>query len=131
MQIAQPYILRLIDYYGVSVRYVQSVLYDGSAQEKIVVSIYETEHLILELLRCHLSVSHADTHIGYEPVQYILYSGQFLHSVMQEEHLSATLELVLYYGTYFLLLEQDNLRLNRNSIRRRSRYDGAKHRQLC
>ena len=53
---------------------------------------------------------------------------------MQEEHLSPAIQLILYYGLYFLFIEEDYFGLDGDAVRRRSGYDaqiaGTEQREL-
>ncbi len=65
-----------------------------------------------------------DAHVRYQPVQDVVDGRQFLHFVVQEENLSAPVQFVIDDALDFLLVEQDDLRLDGNPVRRRSIDDG-------
>ena len=87
MKVAQSDVLRLVDEDGVGIGDVQAVLYDGGAQEHVVVSPDEVQHPVLQFLGFHLSVRYAYPHVRYEAVEYLVYGSKFLHLVVQEEYL--------------------------------------------
>ena len=134
MQVAKAEILRLVDYHGVGVGYVQTVLYEGGAQHHVVVSPHEVQHYVLQLPGLHLPVGDAYLHVRYKPVQYLVYGIQLLDPVVKEEELPATVELIVYYALYLLFIEKDYLGLHRNAVGRGSVYyaevAGAKQGEL-
>ena len=92
---------------------------DGRAQEHVVVAPHEIQHLVLQFLRFHLPVRDADLHVGNEPVQDVVDGREFFHLVVQEEDLAAPVEFVADDALDFLLVEQDDFRLDWNPVRRR------------
>ena len=57
--------------------------------------------------------------IRHETVEDDLYVRQFFHPVVQEEHLPAAVQLVVYDAFHLLLVEEDYLRLHRDAVGRR------------
>ena len=51
-------------------------------------------------------------------MQDFFYRRQFLHFVMEEKHLSATVEFVVYYALYFVLVEEYYFGLYRDTVGR-------------
>ena len=124
MQVTQADILRLVHDDRVGVGDVQAAFDDGRAQQHVVVSPHESQHPVFQLLGFHLAMRHAYFHIRNQPVQDFLDGGKFLHLVMQEEHLSAAVELVIDDALDLLLVEQDDFRLDRDTVGRRRLDDG-------
>ena len=60
----------------------------------------------------------ADTHVRDKPVEDVLNGRQLLHFIMEEEDLSAAVEFVAENGFDFLLVEENDFRLDRNAVRR-------------
>ena len=124
MQIAKAYVLSLVDDDGIGIRDVQSVLYDGGTEKKVVISGHKIQNFVFQLLGFHLSVGYADFHIGHEAVQNVINGLQFLHPVVKEKYLSSPVELVVYDFSNFIRVEKHNLSLDRYAVRRRCGYYG-------
>ena len=73
MQVGQAYVLRLVYDDGVRVGNVQSILYDGSTEKEVVVAPHEIQHLVLKFLGFHPPVGYAYLHVGYKPVEDVMY----------------------------------------------------------
>ena len=95
MQVAESEILGLVDDDGIGVRNVYSVLYDGGAQQHVVVTLHEVQHLGLQLLSSHLAVRDADFHIGDKAVENVVNALEFVHLVVKEEYLAAAVKFVI------------------------------------
>ena len=65
MQVTQPKVLCLVDDDGVGVRYVNATLDDGRSQQHIIVVVYKSQDDTFQFSRFHLSMTNADTAIGY------------------------------------------------------------------
>jgi hypothetical protein len=63
-------------------------------------------------------------HVRDEPVKNIMDGLQFLYPVVHEEQLTSAMKFILYYLLHLVMIEQHDLRLHRNSVRRRSIDDG-------
>ena len=120
MKVAQTYILCLIDYDGIGVGDVETVLYYGCTEQHVVIAPYKLEHTVLKFLRFHLAVGDAYLHVGNQAVQNLVNGREFLYLVMQEEYLSAALEFVVDDTLDFVLIEQNDLSLDGDSVGRRS-----------
>ena len=117
MQIAQSEILSLVNYNSIGIRNIQSVFYNGSTQEHIIITLHKIHHLVFKLLRIHLSMRHTYLHIRNYPVKNIIHPLKFLHLVMQEENLTSAIQLIIDYIPDFILIEEYDLCLNRNPVR--------------
>ena len=63
-------------------------------------------------------------HVRNQPMQDIVNGREFFHLVMQEEDLSAPVQLVMEDALDFLFVEKDDFRLDGNPVRRRRIDDG-------
>ena len=124
MQVAQADVLRLVDDDRVGVRDVKTVLDYRGAKKHIVIPTDEIQHPVLQLLGFHLTMSHTNLHVRHKPVQNLVNRRKFLHFIMYEEELSATVEFIIDYAPDLILVEQDYLGLRRNPVRRGSVDDG-------
>ena len=62
---------------------------------------------------------YADACVRNQTVENLLYVREFLHLVMKEEHLAAPVEFVVDDAPDLSLVEKDNFRLHRDTVRRR------------
>ena len=124
MQFTQTEILSLIYDDCIGIGNVKAAFNDSGAQQQIVVTLYEIEHLLLQFLRRHLSVRHTNLHIRDYPVKDIIHGRQFMHLVVKEENLPSAIQFIIYDIPYFFFIEKNNLRLHRNPVRRGSTDDG-------
>ena len=123
MKITEAYVLGVVDDYRVGVGDVEAVFDDGGAEQQVVVSADEIEHFVLEFLCRHLAVGDAYPHIRDEAMEDLAYRGELLYVVVEEEDLASALELVLDYGLYLFLVEEDDLGLDRDTVGRRGSDD--------
>ena len=124
MQVTQTDVLSLVYDDRVGVRDVQSVFDDRGAKKHVIVPSNEIQHLVFQLFGFHLTVSHADLHVRDEPVENLVDGRKFLHLVMDEEKLAASIQLVVDDASYLVLVEKDDLGLGRDPVRRGSVDDG-------
>ena len=124
MEIAQTYVLCLIDEYGVGVWNIETVFYYGCAEQQVIFPLHESKYLVFKHLCLHLTVGHAYPHIRNQPVEYVVYAIQFLNPVVQEEYLSVAVQFVIDYAAYLFLVEEYDFGLNGNPVRRGSVYYG-------
>ena len=82
MQIAQTDVLCLIDNNSIRIGNVQAVFDDRRAQEHIVVTPHEIQHLVFQLLCFHLPMSNANLHVRNQPMQDIVDGRKFFHLVV-------------------------------------------------
>ena len=118
MQVAQAYVLGLVDDDGVGVGDVQAVLDDGGAEQDVVVAPDEVQDAVFQFLSLHLAVGHADAGVGQQAVQDVVDRGQFLHLVVQEEHLAAAVQFVVDYAAYLILVEEYYFGLDGDAVGR-------------
>ena len=124
MQIAETEILSLVYYNGIGIRNIQTAFNDGSAQKHVIIALDELHHLVFQFLGLHLTMSHTYPHVRHYTVQNVIDSRQFLHLVVKEKYLSATVQFIVDYITDFIFIEKNNLSLDRNPVRRGSADDG-------
>ena len=119
MQVAQAEVLRLVDQDRIGVRDVQAVLDQGRAEHHVVVPTDEIQHPVFQLFGFHLSVRHANLHVRNQAVQDVVDGREFLHFVVQEEDLAAPVEFIIDDALDFLLVEENDFRLDGNAVGRR------------
>ena len=124
MQVAQAYVLGLVDDDGVGVGDVEAVLDDGGAEQDVVVAPHEIQDAVFQVFGLHLAVGHADTGVGQQPVQDIVDGGQFFHLIVQEEYLAAAVEFVVYDAPDLVFVEEDYLGLDGDAVGRGRLDDG-------
>ena len=59
---------------------------------------------------------HAYLHVRHQAVEDFLNGTQLLHFVVKEENLASAVEFIIDYALYLFLVEEDNLRLDRDTV---------------
>ncbi len=75
---------------GVGIRYVDTVLYDSSREQHIIVVIREVENNLFQLLWFHLSVTYCNTGIGHILLYYLGYVFKIGNAIVDKINLTIT-----------------------------------------
>ena len=112
--------MRTIDDNGVGIRYVDTVLYDSSREQHIIVVIREVENNLFQLLRLHLSMTYCNTGIGNVLLYDLGYVFKIGNSIVDKINLTITGHLEVYSLRQNLGRESMYLGLYGITVRRRS-----------
>ena len=124
MQVAQADVLRLVYYYGIGIRNVQTVLYDRRAEKHVIVPCHEVKYLVFKYFSLHLTMRYTYLHVRHKPVQDVMHRLKFLYPVVDEEQLSASSQFIIDYLLYLVVVEKHDFRLDRDPVWRRGIDDG-------
>ena len=134
MQVAQSESVGIIHDDGIGIGNIDSVLYDGSRKEQIIVVIDESHDDLLQFLRLHLSMPDSYAAVWHQFLDEHFQLGQFGDTVADEEHLTVTAHLKIDGIGNHRLVEGDDLGLDRITVRRRCTHDthiaGSHQREL-
>ena len=123
VKVAKPEVLRAVDDDGVGVGDVNTALYDGGADEHVIVVVGEAEDDFLQLLGGHLSVAHHHSGIGHILAHKGFQVGQIGDSVIDKIHLAVAAHFKVYGLGYGLGVEGANLCVYGIAVGRRCLYD--------
>ena len=98
---------------------VEAVLDDRRRQQHVELARDEVEHRALERVLAHLPVADDDPRFRHEPLDQVADREDRLDAVVDEVHLPAARQLVADRAADDLLIELDDVGLNRQAILRR------------
>src|SRR6056300_217653 len=112
MQVGHSKMIGVVDDDGIRIGDVQSTFNDGGGYENIVFTFHEVQHDFLEFLTVHLAMTDGDICIGHKPLNHACYLLDIAHSIVDEEYLATTLNLIAYGVSNRFLIEAYDFSFN-------------------
>ena len=122
IQLRQAVAVGAIDDDRVGVRNIETVFDDRRGQQHVELARDEVEHGALERVLVHLAVAHHDARFGNQPPHQVADRKDRFDTIVDEEDLAAAFELAANRPADHLLIEFDDVGLDRQAILRR-RFD--------
>src|SRR5574344_480661 len=123
MKVAQTEVLSLVDDDGVGIRYINTVFYDASAYQHIIITINEIHNHLFHLFATHLSVTNAGSYSGAYFAENIFDRQDVFHLIVNKENLSTSLNFTIDDFSYGVFVEINYFCGYRQSVRRGSADD--------
>ena len=120
VEVRQPKTICPVDHDGIGVRNINSAFDNGGREENIRFPLDKRMHDIFEVLPGHLAVANQNPGFGNQFEQTLSYDFNTLNPVVEEENLSATLQLPANAVPYDAFVVGADRSVNRDAVRRRS-----------